>query len=254
MDTTAMNKIVSEEEWVEARKALLKKEKDFTALRDQLSQQRRDLPWVAVTKEYVFEGQNGKQTLSELFDGRSQLIIYHFMFDPSWDEGCPHCSFWADNFNGIIVHLNHRDVTMIAASRAQYIKLAAYQKRMGWNFKWVSSYDTDFNFDYHVSFTQEELAKNKAYYNYIEQASPSPELQGVSVFFKDSQGHMFHTYSTYSRGIDMLNAAYNYLDLVPKGRDEAGHDFPQFWVRRHNEYGKTFRSWLDLRAYEVPVP
>jgi predicted dithiol-disulfide oxidoreductase (DUF899 family) len=254
MDTTAMNKIVSEEEWVEARKALLKKEKDFTALRDQLSQQRRDLPWVAVTKEYVFEGQNGKQTLSELFDGRSQLIIYHFMFDPSWDEGCPHCSFWADNFNGIIVHLNHRDVTMIAASRAQYIKLAAYQKRMGWNFKWVSSYDTDFNFDYHVSFTQEELAKNKAYYNYTEQTSPSPELQGVSVFFKDSQGHMFHTYSTYSRGIDMLNAAYNYLDLVPKGRDEAGHDFPQFWVRRHNEYGKTFRSWLDLRAYEVPVP
>jgi predicted dithiol-disulfide oxidoreductase (DUF899 family) len=254
MDTTAMNKIVSEKEWVEARKALLNKEKEFTALRDQLSQQRRDLPWVPVTKDYVFEGQNGKQTLSELFDGRSQLIIYHFMFDPSWDEGCPHCSFWADNFNGIIVHLNHRDVTMIAVSRAPYSKLAAYQKRMGWNFKWVSSYGTDFNFDYHVSFTKEELAKNEAYYNYIEQASPSPELQGVSVFFKDSQGRVFHTYSTYSRGIDMLNAAYNYLDLVPKGRDEAGHDFPQFWVRRHDEYGKTFHSWLDPRAYEVQVP
>jgi predicted dithiol-disulfide oxidoreductase (DUF899 family) len=254
MDTTAMNKIVSEKEWVEARKALLNKEKEFTALRDQLSQQRRDLPWVPVTKDYVFEGQNGKQTLSELFDGRSQLIIYHFMFDPSWDEGCPHCSFWADNFNGIVVHLNHRDVTMIAVSRAPYSKLAAYQKRMGWNFKWVSSYGTDFNFDYHVSFTKEELAKNEAYYNYIEQASPSPELQGVSVFFKDSQGRVFHTYSTYSRGIDMLNAAYNYLDLVPKGRDEAGHDFPQFWVRRHDEYGKTFHSWLDPRAYEVQVP
>jgi predicted dithiol-disulfide oxidoreductase (DUF899 family) len=251
MVTTAMNKIVSDEEWIEARKALLKKEKEFTALRDQLSQQQRDLPWVAVSKEYVFEGKGGKQTLSELFDGRSQLIVYHFMFDPSWDEGCPHCSFWADNFNAIIVHLNHRDVTMIAVSRAPYNKLAEYQKRMGWDFKWFSSYDTDFNYDYHVSFTQEELAKNQAYYNYIAQASPSPELQGVSVFFKDSGGRVFHTYSTYSRGIDMLNAAYNYLDLVPKGRDEAGHAFPQFWVRRHDEYDNTFRSWLDLGAYEV---
>jgi predicted dithiol-disulfide oxidoreductase (DUF899 family) len=251
MDRTAMNKIVSEEEWIEASKTLLKKEKEFTVLRDQLSQQRRDLPWVAVDKEYVFEGQNGKQTLSELFDGRSQLIVYHFMFDPSWEEGCPHCSFWADNFNGIIVHLNHRDVTMIAVSRAPYSKLAVYQKRMGWDFKWFSSYDTDFNFDYHVSFTQEELAKNEAYYNYITQASPGPELQGISVFFKDSKGRVFHTYSTYARGIDMLNVAYHYLDLVPKGRDEAGHDFPQFWVRRHDEYGKTFRSWLEPRAYEV---
>jgi predicted dithiol-disulfide oxidoreductase (DUF899 family) len=244
MDRTAMNKIVSEEEWIEASKTLLKKEKEFTVLRDQLSQQRRDLPWVAVDKEYVFEGQNGKQTLSELFDGRSQLIVYHFMFDPSWEEGCPHCSFWADNFNGIIVHLNRRDVTMIAVSRAPYSKLAVYQKRMGWDFKWFSSYDTDFNFDYHVSFTQEELAKNEAYYNYITQASPGPELQGISVFFKDSKGRVFHTYSTYARGIDLLNVAYHYLDLVPKGRDEAGHDFPQFWVRRHDEYGKTFRSWL----------
>jgi predicted dithiol-disulfide oxidoreductase (DUF899 family) len=145
------HKIVSEEEWIEARKALLKKEKEFTALRDQLSQQQRDLPWVAVNKEYVFEGKNGKQTLSELFDGRSQLIIYHFMFDPNWNAGCPSCSFWADNFNGIIVHLNRRDVTMIAVSHAPFSKLAAYQKRMGWDFKWVSSYDTDFNFDYHVS-------------------------------------------------------------------------------------------------------
>ena len=246
-----MNKIVSEEEWVEARKALLKKEKEFTTLRDQLSQQRRDLPWVAVDKEYVFEGQNGKQTLPELFDGRSQLIVYHFMFDPIWEEGCPHCSFWADNFNGIIVHLNHRDVTMIAVSRAPYSKLAEYQKRMGWDFKWVSSYDTDFNFDYHVSFTPEELAKNEVFYNYTIEASPSAEREGVSVFFKDSGGRVFHTYSAYARGIDMLNAAYHYLDLVPKGRDEAGHNFPQFWVRRHHEYGKTFRSWLDLRAYEV---
>ena len=231
------HKVVSEEEWINARKELLKKEKEFTALRDQLSQQRRDLPWVAVNKEYVFEGQNGKQTLSELFDGRSQLIVYHFMFDPSWEAGCPSCSFWADNFNGIIVHLNQRDVTMIAVSRAPYSKLAAYQKRMGWDFKWFSSYDTDFNFDYHVSFTQEELAKNEAFYNYtIYRPSPSAEREGVSVFFKDSRGRVFHTYSAYARGIDMLNVTYHYLDLVPKGRDEATHDFPQFWVRRHDEY------------------
>jgi predicted dithiol-disulfide oxidoreductase (DUF899 family) len=194
------HKIVSEEEWVEARKALLKKEKEFTALRDQLSQQRRDLAWVAVNKEYVFEGQNGKQTLSELFDGRSQLLVYHFMFDPSWEEGCLHCSFWADNFNGIIVHLNHRDVTMIAVSRAPYSKLAAYQKRMGWDFKWFSSYDTDFNFDFNVSFTQEELAKNEAFYNYVAEPQEG-EYPGVSVFFKDPAGRVFHTYSAYARGI-----------------------------------------------------
>src|ERR1700719_176552 len=153
------HKVVSSDEWIEARKQLLIKEKEFTRLRAELSQQRRDLPWEAVNKEYVFEGPNGKQTLPELFDGRSQLIVYHFMFDPSWDAGCAHCSFWADNFNGIVVHLKHRDVTMIAVSRAPHSKLAAYEQRMGWNFKWVSSHDTDFNFDYHVSFTPEELAR-----------------------------------------------------------------------------------------------
>lgn len=230
------HKIVSKEEWIEARKDLLQKEKEFTTLRDQLSQQRRDLPWVAVNKEYVFEGRNGKQTLSELFDGRSQLLVYHFMFDPSWDAGCPNCSFWADNFNGIILHLNQRDVTLIAVSRAPYSKIAAYQKRMGWDFKWVSSYDTDFNFDYHVSFTQKELAKKEAFYNYIPQDTQSPEKEGVSVFFKDHAGRVFHTYSTFARGIDMLNVAYHYLDIAPKGRDEAGHAFRQFWVRRHDEY------------------
>jgi predicted dithiol-disulfide oxidoreductase (DUF899 family) len=238
MDRIAMNKIVSEEEWVEARKALLKKEKEFTILRDRLSQQRRDLPWIGVNKEYVFEGPSGKQTLSELFDGRSQLIVYHFMFDPSWEAGCPSCSFWADNFNGIIVHLNQRDVTMVAVSRAPYSKLAAYHNRMGWDFKWVSSYDTDFNLDYDVSFTPEELVKKVAFYNFGIQDPFSPEREGVTVFYKDSAGKVFHTYSAYARGIDMLNVAYHYLDLVPKGRDEAGHDFPQFWVRRHDEYDK----------------
>ena len=244
-----MNKIVSDEEWIEARKALLKKEKEFTALRDQLSQQQRDLPWVAVNKEYVFEGKNGKQTLSELFDGRSQLIVYHFMFDPSWNAGCPSCSFWADNFNGIIVHLNRRDVTMVAVSHAPYSKLAAYQKRMGWDFKWVSSYNTDFNFDYNVSFTQEELAKKEAFYNYIIQDAGIAEREGVSVFFKDPAGRVYHTYSAYARGIDMLNVAYHYLDLVPKGRDEVGHTFPQFWVRRHDEYGDP--RLINTEYYDV---
>jgi predicted dithiol-disulfide oxidoreductase (DUF899 family) len=244
-----MNKIVSEAEWTKARKALLKKEKEFTTLRDQLSQQRRDLPWVLVNKEYAFEGQNGKQTLSELFDGRSQLIVYHFMFDPSWKAGCPSCSFWADNFNKIIVHLNQRDVTMIAASRAPYAKLAAYQRRMDWDFKWVSSYNTDFNYDYNVSFTQEELAKKETYYNYTAEDAGMQDREGVSVFFKDPEGRVFHTYSAYARGIDMLNVAYHYLDLVPKGRNEDDHAFRQFWVRRHDEYGDPRQ--VNTEYYDV---
>ena len=240
------HKVVSEKEWLEARKALLKKEREFTELRDQLSRQRRELPWEAVDKEYVFDGPDGKQTLSELFDGRSQLIIYHFMFDPNWDAGCLHCSFWADNFNEIIVHLNQRDITMVAVSRAPYCKLASYEKRMGWDFKWVSSYDTDFNFDYNVSFTHKQMEREETFYNYIFQNSNSPEREGVSVFYKDPSGRIFHTYSAYARGIDMLNVAYHYLDLVPKGRDEEGHDFPQFWVRRHDEYGKYSEESLAV--------
>jgi predicted dithiol-disulfide oxidoreductase (DUF899 family) len=184
----------------------------------------------------VLEGPDGKQSLSDLFDGRSQLIIYHFMFDPDWEAGCPHCSFWADNFNPIIVHLNHRDVTMVAVSRAPYKKLAAYEKRMGWNFKWLSSSGSDFNFKYHVSFTPAEVAKKEAFFNFAIQDPHDTEQQGVSVFYKDASGSVFHTYSTHERGIDMMNTAYNYLDLVPKGRDEAGQKNPQFWVRRHDEY------------------
>jgi predicted dithiol-disulfide oxidoreductase (DUF899 family) len=232
------HKVVSRNEWLEARKMLLKKEKEFTILRDQLSQERRNLPWTAVDKEYVFEGPKGKETLSELFDGRSQLIVYHFMFDPSWDAGCPSCSFWADNFNRIIVHLNQRDVTMVAVSRAPYNKLATYEKRMGWNFKWLSSYNTDFNFDYNVSFRPEEVTKKEGMYNFTIQDPLTTQREGVSVFYKDPSGRIFHTYSAYARGIDMLNVAYHYLDLVPKGRDEAGNEFRQFWVRRHDEYDK----------------
>jgi predicted dithiol-disulfide oxidoreductase (DUF899 family) len=231
--------VVSHQEWLSARTALLAKEKEFTRLRDELSQQRRELPWEAVPKEYVFEGPNGKRTLPELFDGRSQLIVYHFMFDPSWEAGCPHCSFWADNFNDIIVHLNQRDVTMIAVSRATYKKLAEYEKRMGWNFKWFSSSETNFNFDYHVSFTPEELAKKEAFYNFKLQDPHLAELPGVSLFYKDPSGSVFHTYSAYARGIDMLNSAYHYLDLTPKGRDEAGQGpNPQAWVRPRDEYAR----------------
>ncbi|HEU5460766.1 MAG TPA: thioredoxin family protein [Nitrososphaeraceae archaeon] len=232
------HQIVSKNEWIAARKILLKKEKEFTALRDQISQQRRDLPWVAVDKEYIFDGPNGKETLSELFDGRSQLIVYHFMYDPDWDVGCPSCSFWADNFNGIVLHLNQRDVTMIAVSRAPYNKIDAYKKRLAWDFKWVSSYDTDFNFDYNVSFTKEELEKKEAFYNFTIQDPDVSEQPGVSIFYKNKLNLIFHTYSAYGRGIDILNTAYNYLDLVPKGRDEEGYDFPMAWVRRHDEYGK----------------
>lgn len=232
----ARHTVVSRKDWLAARKALLAKEKKFTRLRDQLSKERRQLPWVKVDKDYVFDGPHGTETLSELFDGRSQLIVYHFMFGPDWDAGCKHCSFWADNFDRIIVHLNHRDVTMVAASRAPYRKLETYKKRMGWNFKWVSSGNTDFNFDYHVSFTPEEKAKNKAFFNYKIQDPDSSDREGTSVFFKDAKGNVFHTYSTYARGIDMVNTAYHYLDLVPKGRDE-GKSGP-FWLCRHDEYSR----------------
>ena len=232
----ARHTVVSRKDWLAARKALLTKEKKFTRLRDQLSKERRQLPWVKVDKDYIFDGPQGKETLSELFDGRSQLIIYHFMFGPDWDAGCKHCSFWADNFDRIIVHMNHRDVTMVAASRAPYRKLESYKKRMDWDFKWVSSGNTDFNFDYHVSFTPEAEAKKSAFFNYKMQDPDSSDREGASVFFKDAKGNVFHTYSTYARGIDMVNAAYHYLDLVPKGRDE-GKSGPS-WLCRHDEYGR----------------
>ena len=228
------HKIVSHDEWIAARKQFLLKEKEFTRLRDQLSQQRRDLPWECVDKPYAFEGPSGRETLPDLFDGRSQLIVYYFMFAPDWEGGCPHCSHWADNFNGIIVHLNHRDVTMIAVSRAPYSKLAAYKQRMGWTFKWASSFQSDFNYDYQASFTPEELARKEAFYNYTRQDPEDTDHAGISVFYKDAGGQVFHTYSTYARGIDMMNVDYQYLDLVPKGRDEDGRG--PFWVRRHDEY------------------
>jgi len=233
---TTQHSVVSKEEWIEARKQFLIKEKEFTRLRDELNAQRRELPWQAITKDYEFEGPNGREKLSQLFDGRSQLIVYHFMFGPTWEAGCPHCSRWADNFNGVIVHLNHRDITMVAVSRAPYAKLAAYQKRMGWNFKWLSSVESDFNFDFAVAFTPDAVENKKAFYNFAIQDPGTTDREGVSVFCQDTAGKIFRTYSAYARGIDMLNVDYHYIDLTPKGRDESGRG--PFWVRRHDEYDR----------------
>ena len=230
------HKVVSRDEWISARKQFLAKEKEFTRLRDQLSQQRRELPWERVDKQYVFEGPSGKETLADLFAGRSQLVIYHFMFGPDWEQGCPSCSFWADNFNGIITHLNHRDVTFAVISHAPLSRLEPFKKRMGWTFKWVSALATDFNQDFNVSFTPEQLAKGEASYNYATQKPPDTESPGISVFYKDPSGNVFHTYSCYARGLDMLNGAYHYLDLVPKGRDESSLPRNMAWVRYHDKY------------------
>jgi predicted dithiol-disulfide oxidoreductase (DUF899 family) len=230
------HKIVSQAEWLAARTQLLAKEKEFTKARDQLSQLRRDLPWERVDKNYVFDGPNGKQTLADLFAGRNQLIVYHFMLGPDWEAGCQSCSFWADNFNGFFVHLAQRDVTFTAISRAPYKQLAAFKQRMGWSFPWLSSSGTDFNYDYRVSFRPEELATGEVVHNYAKRKTSMTELAGISVFFKDG-GDVFHTYSCYARGLDMMNAAYHYLDLVPKGRDEAGLEYAQAWVRHHDKYG-----------------
>lgn len=228
------HKIVSESEWLRARKRLLTKEKKFLQQQDAMSAARRNMPWVKVTKSYRFEGPNGEVAFSDLFDGRSQLIVYHFMFTSKNDAGCPHCSLRADGFNGVNVHLKHRDVTMAAISRAPYKKLAVYQKRMGWTFPWFSSGDTEFNFDYNVSFTPEAIAQGTTFFNYDKQSPGNPEREGHSVFVKDKRGNIFHTYSCYARGNEPLNIHYHYLDMVPKGRDENGRG--PYWVRRHDEY------------------
>jgi predicted dithiol-disulfide oxidoreductase (DUF899 family) len=230
------HRIVSRADWLAARTEHLAREKEFTRLRDELSRARRELPWVKIDKEYVFDTPAGRKTLAELFEGRSQLIVYHFMFSPDWSEGCPSCSFWADNFAGVIVHLNHRDVTMIAVSRAPLAKLLVYRERMGWNFEWVSSLGSDFNRDFGVTFTPEEIEKGETFYNYRMSKSRMEELPGISVFYRSENGEVFHTYSCYARGLDMLNGAYHYLDLVPKGRDEDGLPYSMAWLRRHDKY------------------
>jgi predicted dithiol-disulfide oxidoreductase (DUF899 family) len=229
-------KIVTHEEWMAARKALLVKEKEFTRLQDRLSQQRRELPWERVTKDYVFDGPEGQESLSELFAGRSQLAVYHFMFAPDWEAGCPHCSFWADNFDGIDIHLAHRDVTFVAVSHAPLAKLAAFKQRMGWTFKWLSAGENGFNYAYFVSFRMADIAKGTTYHNYAPATRPLPEHAGMSAFCKNPQGEMFHTYSCYARGLDVFNGAYHWLDRMPKGRDEDGLAFKQSWVRYHDRY------------------
>ena len=231
------HQVVSQEEWLAARKQLLSQEKEFTRLRDQLSAERRELPWVKVDKEYVFDGPDGKETLADLFDGRSQLIVYHFMFGPGWEQGCPSCSFVSDHIDGANWHLPQRDVTLLAVSRAPLAEIEAFKQRMGWRFKWVSSYENDFNHDFHVSFTPDEMARGEVYYNYTMTEFPSEEAPGLSAFYKDPSGAIFHTYSTYARGLDMLVGAYNYLDLAPKGRDEADLPWTMAWVRHHDRYG-----------------
>ena len=230
------HQIVSQEEWLAARVAYLAKEKEFTKARDALSRARRALPWVKVEKRYDFDGPDGKESLPDLFDGRSQLIVYHFMFGPDWEQGCPSCSLLADHFDGATVHLAQRDVSFVAVSRAPLARIDDFRDRMGWKFKWVSSHGSDFNADFHVSFTPDEMAQGAVYYNYHMTEFPSDEAPGASVFFKDENGDVFHTYSTYARGLDMLIGAYNFLDLAPKGRDEDALPFAMAWVRHHDRY------------------
>ena len=231
------HKVVSEKTWLAERRKLLQKEKTFTRLRDKLSRQRRALPWVKVEKSYVFDTPQGKETIAELFDGRSQLIVYHFMFgpDPKWKEGCPACSFLVDHIDGANLHLPHNDVTLLVVSRAPLSKIEPFKKRMGWRFRWVSSFGSDFNFDYHVSLTEKEMAEGKLYYNYEMTEAESDEQPGISVFYKDESGEVFHTYSSYARGGDLLIGTYNYLDLTPLGRqEEKGHGMD--WMRHHDKY------------------
>ena len=228
--------VVSEAEWLAARKELLRKEKKLTHMRDELSRQRRELPWTRGAKEYTFDGPSGKERMADLFAGKSQLVVYHFMFGPEWQEGCPSCSFNMDHTDATLVHLAQRDVAFVAISRAPLSKIEAFKKRMGWRFKWVSSYGSDFNYDYHVSFKKEEISNGKVYYNFGMQEFPSEEAPGVSVFAKHMNGDVFHTYSTYGRGTEASVGTYTYLDLVPKGRDEDVLSFPMAWVRHHDRY------------------
>jgi predicted dithiol-disulfide oxidoreductase (DUF899 family) len=224
---TARPTIATRDEWLGARLDLLAAEKDLSRRRDELSRQRRALPWVPVDRSYHFDTVDGRRSLAELFDGRSQLLIYHFMFGADWPEGCPSCSFWADSFDGIDVHLAHRDVTFLAASRAPLDRLLAYRERMGWTFEWVSSLASDFNIDFGVS--------DASTYNYCHVDEPADELPGLSAFAQ-RDGEVFHTYSCYSRGIDVFNSAYQLLDLTPKGRDEDGLDWTMQWLHRHDAY------------------
>ena len=230
------HKVVSHDEWIAARRAYLAEEKAFSKARDALSKKRRELPWEKVEKNYLFDTPSGKKTLADLFGGKSQLIVYHFMLGPGWEQGCPSCSYLADHFDGPAIHLPQRDVAFVVVSRAPLPEIEKFQARMGWKFNWVSSFGSDFNADYQVSVSPAEKASGKVLYNYEVTTFPSDERPGASVFFKDPAGGVFHTYSTYGRGLDILIGAYNFLDLAPKGRDEDGLAWSMAWVRHHDRY------------------
>jgi predicted dithiol-disulfide oxidoreductase (DUF899 family) len=240
--TQTQHQVVSRDEWLKARKEHLAAEKEFSRKRDELSRQRRELPWERVEKNYVFDAPEGRRTLADLFEGRRQLMLQHFMFAPGWKEGCQSCSFMADHIDGARVHLANRDLTFVAVSRAPLAEIQRYRRRMGWQFPWVSSQASDFNYDFRVSFTPEEMAKGEVDYNYGRQPHPEEELPGISIFYKDDAGDVFHTYSTYGRGVEVMMGTYNYLDLTPKGRDEDGLPYPMAWVRRHDQYGEKPRE------------
>jgi predicted dithiol-disulfide oxidoreductase (DUF899 family) len=238
----ANHPVVSRDQWIADRKALLAREKALTRLRDQVARERRALPWVRIDKHYVFDAPEGSLTLADLFDGRRQLVVQHFMFGPGWEQGCPSCSFMADHADGMTVHLAQRDVTLVAVSRASLPEIERFRRRMGWQFKWVSSYGTDFNHDFGVSFTPEERARGDVPYNYVMQPFPAEEAPGLSVFCRDDAGAVFHTYSTYGRGVEVMMGAYHLLDLAPKGRDEDGLSYAMEWVRHHDRYEPAPRA------------
>lgn len=231
-----VHKTVSRDEWLDARRALLAKEKELLHAKEALRRETRALPWVKVDKSYMFDGPNGKETLSDLFAGRSQLIVKHFMLGPGWKQGCIGCSFGADQVDGSIVHLINHDVMFIAVSRAPYPEIAAFHKRMGWKFKWVSSFGSDFNFDYHVSFTEEDKKRGKAFYNFETMDYMGDEMPGYSVFYKDEAGDIFHTYSTFARGTELVGGVYGFLEVTPKGRNEPPGGNLTDWVRYHDKY------------------
>jgi len=241
MKTNPFNspKIVSPEQWLAARRELLREEKELTRLQDKLAEHRRHLPWVRIDKDYVFTGPTGRVTLGDLFEGRSQLVVQHFMLGPGWEEGCKSCSFMTDHFNAAAVHLPARDVSFAAVSHAPLAEILPFKQRMGWNINWVSAHDTDFNRDYHVSFTPEEMAAGQVYYNYGMRAFPVEEAPGVSVFARDAAGAIYHTYSTYGRGVEFIMGTYHILDLVPKGRDEDGMEYGMEWLRHHDRYDQS---------------
>ena len=236
--STMKHSVVSHDRWIAERKELLAREKELTRLQDQIARERRALPWVRIEKNYVFDTPEGRRTLADLFEGRRQLMVQHFMFGPGWEQGCPSCSFMADHTDGMNVHLAHRDVTLVAISRAPLAELERFRQRMGWKFKWVSSNGTDFNYDFGVSFKPEERAKGngEVYYNYGMRPFPAEEAPGISLFYKDDAGEIFHTYSTYGRGVEVMMGTYNLLDLAPKGRDEREVAYKMEWVRHHDRY------------------